>query len=206
MRIVLVLLSIFLFSCKTVKPKDCKDYSQSESVQQARKVQLESRISDKAVKNIDELEYFNGNSTLRIKTNFTKNEDPSTFDITTSSGKKKEFYTYGYADFYIDGHKQRLSILRNTASMRHPKYKNYLFLPFTDLTNGEETYGGGRYIDITIDDIKDNLLEIDFNTAYNPYCAYGDGWNCPIPPAENDIPIKIMAGEKAFKGTKQNRQ
>ena len=78
------------------------------------------------------------------------------------------------------------------------QYKNYLFLPFTDATTGVETYESGRYIDLEINDIKDNLVIIDFNKAYNPYCAYTTGYNCPIPPAENDLHIAITAGEKAY--------
>ena len=61
-----------------------------------------------------------------------------------------------------------------------------------------ETYGGGRYIDLTITDIKNNLIELDFNKCYNPYCAYSDGYSCPIPPDENNLKIKIEAGEKKF--------
>ena len=76
--------------------------------------------------------------------------------------------------------------------------KNYLFVPFTDLTSGGESYGGGRYLDFFMDDIKNNYLEVDFNKAYNPYCAYATGFNCPIPPAENDLPVSIIAGEKNF--------
>ncbi len=77
-------------------------------------------------------------------------------------------------------------------------YKDHLFLPFTDLTSGEESYGGGRYIDLETTGIINNRLVIDFNKAYNPYCTYSDGYNCPIPPRENDLPVAIRAGEKAF--------
>jgi uncharacterized protein (DUF1684 family) len=197
-----------MVSCKTNKAT-LENYvppTHKAIVDKARAEQLESRITDKAVKNTSELSYFDINSKLRIEANFTKNADPASFDINTSNGSKKQFYTYGHADFYLDGVKNRLAIYRNVQNMRHPKYKNYLFLPFTDDTSGEETYGGGRYIDVHIDDLENNMLVIDFNTAYNPYCAYGDGWSCPIPPAENYIAVKILAGEKYFKGEKQNRQ
>jgi uncharacterized protein (DUF1684 family) len=78
-------------------------------------------------------------------------------------------------------------------------------LAFTDLTNGEDTYGGGRYIDLYISDIAEGHITIDFNKAYNPYCAYSDGYNCPIPPASNSINLEIKAGEKMYKGPYQGK-
>ena len=77
------------------------------------------------------------------------------------------------------------------------EYKDYLFLPFTDLTNGDTTYGGGRYIDMRIP--EKNTIILDFNQSYNPYCAYGGNYSCPIPPAENNLDIAITAGVKKFK-------
>ena len=81
-------------------------------------------------------------------------------------------------------------------SVLHPEH---LFLPFTDYTNGEETYGGGRYIDLTIKDIHNGMVTIDFNKSYNPYCTYKEGYRCPVPPKANAIKTEIKAGEKAYK-------
>jgi len=75
-------------------------------------------------------------------------------------------------------------------------FEDYLFLPFSDTTNGNETYIGGRYIDCRIQ--KDLEWTIDFNKAYNPYCAYNYKYSCPIVPMENDLPIAIIAGVKKF--------
>jgi uncharacterized protein (DUF1684 family) len=81
-----------------------------------------------------------------------------------------------------------------------PQYKDYLYLPFKDFTNGESTYGGGRYLDFKMSDIQENqTIIIDFNKAYNPYCAYSDGYSCPIPPSENHLQVFIEAGEKNIK-------
>jgi uncharacterized protein (DUF1684 family) len=83
--------------------------------------------------------------------------------------------------------------------MTTAQYKDHLFIPFTDATSGEGTYESGRYIDLDIKDITDNKFTIDFNKAYNPYCAYVTGrYNCPIPPVENRLAVAIRAGEKAF--------
>ena len=78
------------------------------------------------------------------------------------------------------------------------QYKDYLFIPFMDHTNGETTYGGGRYFDVMIGDIMDDKLVLDFNICYNPYCAFSDGYNCPVPPKENHLEVAIKAGEKMF--------
>jgi uncharacterized protein (DUF1684 family) len=71
-----------------------------------------------------------------------------------------------------------------------------LFLPFTDLTSGVESYGGGRYIDMEVQ--KGNTWTIDFNKGYNPYCAYNEKYSCPIPPAENDLKVEVKAGVKKY--------
>ena len=82
--------------------------------------------------------------------------------------------------------------------MKVNQLKDYLFIPFMDATTGEETYESGRYFDFSINDIKENMLLVDFNKAYNPYCAYTAGYNCPVPPKENRINVAILAGEKKF--------
>ena len=83
--------------------------------------------------------------------------------------------------------------------MENPQYKDYLFLPFTDLTNNETTYGGGRYIDLKLKDIREEgRLTIDFNKAYNPYCAFGEGFSCPIPPDANKLNVRVEAGEQNY--------
>jgi uncharacterized protein (DUF1684 family) len=82
--------------------------------------------------------------------------------------------------------------------MKQEKLREYLFVPFGDATSGFESYGGGRYIEFYISDIKNNKVIIDFNKAYNPYCAYTTGYNCPIPPAENLLTVAIPAGEKNY--------
>ncbi|HEX6333812.1 MAG TPA: DUF1684 domain-containing protein, partial [Flavisolibacter sp.] len=85
-----------------------------------------------------------------------------------------------------------------SQNLLNTEYRNHLFLPFTDATTGKTTYEVGRYIDLQITDIREGWVTIDFNKAYNPYCAYTSGYNCPIPPAENRLPVAIEAGEKSY--------
>ena len=133
---------------------------------------------------------------LEAKITLTPNEIP--FELPTSSGKTKLFKKYALARMAIQGQEFELSIYQNQAFLNNPDLMYHLFIPFLDATNGETTYEGGRYIDITISDISLDKVIIDFNLCYNPYCAYSSGYNCPIPPAENRLKIPINAGEKKW--------
>jgi len=106
----------------------------------------------------------------------------------TSTDRLPIYKQYGIAIFTIDGVEYTLSVFQNL------KHKTSLFLPFYDLTSGETTYGGGRYLDLPIQ--RGKKIKIDFNKAYHPYCAYNDGYSCPIPPSENRLDVEILAGIK----------
>ncbi len=120
------------------------------------------------------------------------------FTMNTSAGTLKYFYKYGRLDFMIEGKECLLFVYQGKDLMQTEQYKDYLFVPFTDGTTGNESYGSGRYLEFYKRDIDNNMLQLDFNKAYNPYCAYATGFKCPIPPRENRIPIPIKAGEMNF--------
>jgi uncharacterized protein (DUF1684 family) len=96
-----------------------------------------------------------------------------------------------------------VNIYQSKETQAIPGYRDYLFIPFKDMTNGESTYGGGRYIDMRMGDIRDGSVIIDFNKCYNPWCMYSDGYNCPIPPLENHLEVPIEAGEMIWTGKKK---
>ena len=129
---------------------------------------------------------------------FEKINDTSGFIMKTSGKLSKKYFRYGMISFTLDNKPFHLTVYQSEQLMKNEEYKNYLFVPFTDLTSGEQSYAGGKYIDLMLGDIKNNTILLDFNKAYNPYCAYTTGYNCPIPPRENDLPIAIKAGEMAF--------
>ena len=112
----------------------------------------------------------------------------------TTTNRLPKYEVYGIASFELNGNGYQLNIYQSHRLRETDEYKNYLFLPFNDLTNGDETYGGGRFIDLEIPD-NDSII-IDFNKAYNPYCAYNPKYSCPIPPEENDLDVHISAGIK----------
>lgn len=126
----------------------------------------------------------------------TPNSEP--FEMATTTGRKAHYRQYARAHLQIKGDSLVLPVYENLRLKGKPGYEDYLFLPFTDLTNGAETYGGGRYLNLRKPP-EDQLLLIDFNKAYNPYCAYNERYSCPIPPANNRVEIAIEAGVKAPK-------
>jgi len=150
----------------------------------------------KEIANFDSLNYFLPNPKFNIQAKFIKEFGP-TFDMSTSSGKLKKFRLYGKLYFSLDSIDYVLPVYQNLKLMTNPLYQNYIFIPFTDLTNGKETYGGGRYIETTKPD--SDVLNLDFNYSFNPYCHYTTGYNCPIPPKENFLDLRIEAGEKKYK-------
>ena len=145
------------------------------------------------------LDFYEIDSTFKVKSSFMQTTDKATFKVPTSDGKQKEYFKYGTLTFTLKGQIQQLNVYRSLALLKMPQYKNYLFVPFKDPTNGTETYGGGRYLDLQTTDIQVDAFVLDFNKAYNPYCAFSNGYSCPIPPQANHLKVSIEAGEKIFK-------
>jgi uncharacterized protein (DUF1684 family) len=136
------------------------------------------------------LVYFPENPVLRIVTKLERYADPKLVPMTTSTGDVAEFLRVGRIHFTVDDQQQELQVYQDPAG-------GDLFLPFTDVTTGVETYGAGRYVEL--EELAHDRLVLDFNYAYNPYCAYNEYWRCPIPPRENRLSARIEAGEKKFK-------
>ncbi len=148
------------------------------------------------LKSFEELEFFEINPEYRINAEFVRTPAEPPFAMKTSTDRLPIYVKYGELYFTLKGRKFKLNVYQNQELTQDPEYFDYLFLPFTDLTNGETTYGGGRYIDLRIPESTEVIL--DFNKAYNPYCAYSGKYSCPIPPEENDIDIEIFAGVKSY--------
>jgi uncharacterized protein len=124
--------------------------------------------------------------------------DQEAFEMPTYSGQVKSFIRYARFNFVLSGKPVSLTAYRNLQTIRSPVYKDHLFIPFKDAGNGKQTYGGGRYIDFTLGEIHHGHALLDLNRVYNPWCAYSDGYNCPIPLTENHLKLKVKAGEKKF--------
>lgn len=148
------------------------------------------------LKTFHALDFYPANAKFFVVAKFIRTENEQPFEMKTSTDRRPVYVKYGEAHFNIDGQDFQLNLYRNIELSKKEQYKDYLFLPFSDLTCGNESYIGGRYIDMKIP--KGDTIVIDFNTAYNPYCAYSYKYSCPKVPLENDLKIAIRAGVKKF--------
>lgn len=154
----------------------------------------ESPLDRKAIRKFKGLKYFPVDEKYRVKARMTLNPSPVLFKMPTTTTRLPEYTKYAELEFELEGRTFRLEVYRNPEINKRPGYEDYLFVPFTDTTNGEETYAMGRYLDFRVPDSDEVFL--DFNLAYHPYCFYSDNFSCPIPPAANHLPVAIRAGER----------
>lgn len=147
-------------------------------------------------KNFHGLEFYPIDEKFIVEAKFVRTPNEKPFLMPTTTSRLPEYVKYGEAHFSIEGKDFVLNLFKSTEPYDEPGYEDYLFLPFTDLTSGDGSYGGGRFLDQRIP--EGETIVIDFNKAYNPYCAYSARYSCPIPPKENDLLIKIEAGVKDF--------
>jgi uncharacterized protein (DUF1684 family) len=153
-----------------------------------------SPLSEKDLKSFTSLDFFPIDKKYKVEATFIYTPNEPIFEMLTTTDRLAKYRKYGIAKFTIDGKELTLSLYRNQKYLEHPEYGKLLFLPFKDLTNSTSSYGGGRFIDIEIPDKYSNTIIIDFNKAYNPYCAYNKKYSCPIPPFENHLEVNINAG------------
>lgn len=155
-----------------------------------------SPLPDRYRKDFETLDFYAPDTTYVVEAKFVRTPESLPFLMPTTTDRKTKEVVYGIAHFELNGKKRQLEIYQNQELMEQEEYRDYLFLPFTDETNDKETYAGGRYIDLRIPDGDE--IRIDFNTAYNPYCAYNKKYSCPIVPGVNAMDTEVRAGVKAF--------
>lgn len=157
-----------------------------------------SPLLPKDRENFESLDFFPINESLIFEVQIKRTPQAIPFMMKRTKDEVK-YVKYGTVTFEYEGTKHTLSVYQNLDLIaKRPEYSNYLFLPFTDLTNGETTYGGGRYMDMEIPE-KGSTLVLNFNKCYNPLCHYNKKYSCPIPPAENDLNMRVEAGVKKWK-------
>jgi uncharacterized protein len=170
------------------------------SLEYASRLNIERTGKDKYLKDGEEspienksdfkgLKYFDIDEKYKVIAKLTLMNSLENIILNTTGNEKDTLVKYGEISFELNG-----SI--NTLSVFNTKNNKLLFLPFRDLTNNKETYGGGRFLDIPLSNVAGNKMVIDFNLAYHPYCAYNHTYICPIPPKENTLNIEVKAGEK----------
>lgn len=162
------------------------------------KDKLTSPLTKKDRRKFKGLNYYDTDTKYQVSAVFTKLHvtDMDTFKMMTTTDRKPDYRTYGTLYFEIEEAPFTLIVYQSLDLMANPEFNDYLFIPFNDLTNNDETYGGGRFLDFKIPTSR--IVTIDFNLAYNPYCDYNHKFSCPIPPSDNFLNIRIEAGEKKF--------
>ncbi|MCV9385349.1 DUF1684 domain-containing protein [Reichenbachiella ulvae] len=154
-----------------------------------------SPLSSRDRKKFESHEFFTIDNKYRINAKFKPHHGlTETIHMETSSGMKAKYDKFGIVEFELDGQVHQLTVYQSHRLREMEEYKDHLFLPFTDMTSGDDSYGAGRYLDLIIPD-GDQII-LDFNKAYNPYCAYSEGYSCPIPPSENNLQVRIESGIK----------
>lgn len=156
-----------------------------------------SPLPEKELQSFKTLDFYPAAPQFKVEAEFLRTPNEVPFEMPTTTDRRPVYVKYGEVYFKLEGKEYKLNVYQNQDIIRKEEYKDYLFLPFTDLTNGETSYSGGRYLDMRNPEKK--FVMLDFNKAYNPYCAYSGEYSCPIVPQENHLPVVITAGVKAYK-------
>ena len=198
MCLLLLIFIIFSFSCKEQKRYANNNLSEyQKNVNNFFKDASVSPLQSKDLKNFKGLDFFESDSTYIVSARIQKTPESLPFKMKTTSNTPADFRMYGKLIFNLKNQDLELFVYENLEYIDVEGYENYLFLPFSDQTNGFETYGGGRYIDIYLN--ENDFTIIDFNKAYNPQCVYNENYSCPIVPRENNLKIRVEAGVKNFR-------
>lgn len=196
MKNLFLLLAFFITICTSAQCSEKSALAFQKQINHEYADPKESPLKAEDLKEFKALHFYPINLKMCVEAKFIRTPEEKPFAMPTSGTRTPLYVKYGEAHFSIDKKEFKLNIYQNIELAKMKKYKNHLFLPFTDLTSGVQSYGGGRYIDLEIP--KGKTIRIDFNKAYNPYCAYNEKYSCPIPPKENDLQIEILAGVMKF--------
>jgi len=182
----------FVTACGSKPPEDEKDYVTKLAAERAQKDADFRKGSDPIPENrkaeLLPLVYFPIDPSYKVPAAMKRLDDPTVLEMPTSTGTTRRMRRYGTLEFSLKGQPLKLTAFIEVAD------PNHLFVAFNDLTSGTETYPAGRYLDLTPNSTGN--YELDFNRAYNPYCYYNAGYECPYPPAENRLKVPIRAGER----------
>lgn len=199
---------IMLLSCLFIGITSCNKNKQSYT-DEIKQFQYElnveynnpktSPLTKEDIKTFKSLDFFPIDKKYRVNATLNYSPNSPIMEMQTSTTEVQLYKKFATATFLLNGKKFHLNLYQSQELMSNPEFADYLFLPFNDLSNGTLTYGGGRFLDLKLPPKNAKTIIIDFNKAYNPYCAYSHRFSCPIPPKENSLEIEILAGVKAYK-------
>lgn len=196
-KIVLIVIGLLLFNVSCTEKKVRMTYNSAfqKKMNEMFKDASKSPLKPNDLKTFSSLSFFPIDSSFVVKAKLTPTPNSEYFDMKTTTERVSKERVYCVLSFELLQQTFELNAYQGKDSTEIKS--NYLFLPFLDDTNGISTYGGGRYMDLEVP--KSDSIWLDFNTAYNPYCAYNERYSCPIVPRQNYIPLEIKAGVKRFK-------
>jgi uncharacterized protein (DUF1684 family) len=194
--LVLLFLFVSTISCAQKKTSIAGETDFQREINSEYKDATKSPLKNKDRKDFKGLDFFKFDSIFVVKAKLKRTPDSNWFKMQTTTSRVSDERVYGVLSFELKGQTFQLNVYQGKELMKDDAFKDYLFLPFLDNSNGGDSYGGGRYIDLRIP--SDNELDIDFNTAYNPYCAYNEKYSCPIVPRVNYLDLEVRAGVKVF--------
>ena len=200
MRQILTLFTLILISLtslsQTAYIDSIQHHRDAKDIQYGDTTNKHSPLLQDNKEHFDGLKYFPVDSNFRVKAVFKKKRGKK-FKMQTSTDRMPVYKPYGVYTFTIDGKEYKLTAYENVRLKKKKEFKTYLFLPFKDLTSGKETYGSGRFLELT-KPANGSTVYLDFNLCFNPYCSYNHKYSCPIPPSENHLKVEIKAGEKTY--------
>ena len=194
---VLLFLMVFSIGCAQEKQMINAETEWQKEMNADFKDATKSPLKDKDRKNFTGLDFYKFDSTYVVTAKLTRTPDAKPFKMKTTTERRPDYVQFGVVTFNLKGKEYQLNIYQNLGLLDQEGYEDYLFLPFLDNTNGNGSYSGGRYTEARIP--EGDTIVIDFNKAYNPYCAYNEKYSCPIVPRANYLDLEIEAGVKAFK-------
>ena len=191
-RLSIIFVLLLFTACSQEKEaeflKNAKEFQYKMNIEFADK--KTSPLTDDDFQTFSSLKFFPIQEKYRVKANFTSTPNEKPFEMITTTSRLAKYVKFGIANFKLDGKDLELNIYQNVEGKKH------LFLPYFDKTSGKESYSGGKYIEL--DQPENNIIIIDFNQSYNPYCAYNEKYSCPIPPDENHLDVEVKAGVRKF--------
>ena len=199
-NVILLVLILLMISCNSKDKRPLMgDTPYQQRLNSSFKDATSSPLKKRDLKEFKGLQFFPIDSNFIVTAKLTRKENAPIFKMPTTTDRAPLYKEFGVLDFIINNKSLQLTVYQSQEDLEDEQYKDYLFIPFTDETSGNESYGGGRYMDLLTTDIKEDTVVLNFNNTYNPYCAYNEKYSCPLTPRENHLNIEVKAGIKAFK-------
>lgn len=191
---------VALFACSSQGKRTLTGKTEyQQTLNASYKDATKSPLKKKDLKEFKGLDFFPIDSSFIVVAQLKKIANAPTFEMATTTDRKPLYKEFGILNFNLKGKKCQLTIYQSQDNLTDEKFKDYLFIPFTDDTSGNESYGGGRYMDVmTTDENTDGTIVLNFNNTYNPYCAYNEKYSCPLTPRKNHLDVEVKAGIMVF--------